>query len=57
LVDWVRVEGEVQGGSEERPVGMLVITQQFGSELVPSLKGYGKESGISFRCVAIVLTL
>jgi hypothetical protein len=31
LDDWVRVEGEVQGGSEERPVGMLVIIRQFGS--------------------------
>jgi hypothetical protein len=28
---WVRVKGEVQGGSEERPVGMLVIIRQFGS--------------------------
>jgi hypothetical protein len=25
LDDWVQVEGQVQGGSEERPVGMLVI--------------------------------
>jgi hypothetical protein len=31
LYDLVRVEGEVQGGSEERPVGMLVIIRQFGS--------------------------
>jgi hypothetical protein len=27
----VRVEGEVQGGSEERPVGILVIIRHFGS--------------------------
>jgi hypothetical protein len=25
LDGWVRVEGEVQGGSEEGPVGMLII--------------------------------